>query len=54
MHVLMRPRTWLVLAAFVYYQAKRLAWRLVLLIPLLHLLFHVLGIPHPEALTFIP
>jgi hypothetical protein len=29
-------------------------WRIAVLVPLLHLLLHVLGIPHPEAITFIP
>lgn len=29
-------------------------WKAALVIPLLHLVMHLLGLPHPEVLTFIP
>lgn len=30
------------------------AWRLALVIPLLHLVLHLLGVPHPEGIGFLP
>lgn len=30
------------------------AWRIALIIPALHVLLHLLGLPHPEVLSFLP
>lgn len=34
--------------------AYRWIIRLAVVIPVAHVVLHLLGIPHPEALTFIP
>jgi hypothetical protein len=30
------------------------AWKIALVIPLLHFVLHILGLPHPEFISFIP
>lgn len=29
-------------------------WRFALIIPALHIILHLLGVPHPEVIAFIP
>lgn len=36
------------------YHACCWIWKVALIIPAIHIVLHLLGLPHPEVLSFIP